>query len=183
MLKVVRTLSHKTIGLHWLVGILIIGLLMTGIYIMEFGGLELYLWHKAIGVVIVLPILVRIIVRIYEGFPAPLTPQVIWIKYVVKTTHIALLTGTVLRPLSGFLMSATGGYGVYFLGLELVARRVNPLDPEKVVPINETISVLGHNIHHWLGYVMLTALALHIAGVLKHHFIDKDITLTRMLNK
>ncbi len=183
MSKLIQTLSRKTIWLHWLVGVLIIGMLITGLYMLAFGGSELYLWHKAIGVVILLPILSRITWRIYEGFPHPVSPQATWAKYATKITHVVLLAGTILMPLSGFLMSALGGYGVYLWGVELVARKVDPLDPEKAVPINETISMLGQSLHHWIGYAMLAAIALHVAGMLKHHFLDKDPTLTRMLNK
>jgi len=159
-------------------------MLTTGLYMVELeGSSELYLWHKAIGVVIAFPILVRIIWRIHVGFPTPVSPQATWAEYAAKSTHLVLLIGTFLMPLSGFLLSALGGYGVYLWGGELVARRGDPLDLEKVIPINGTISSLGHSLHHWIGYAILAALFLHVIGALKHHFIDKDRTLTRMLNK
>ncbi|MED5488196.1 MAG: cytochrome b/b6 domain-containing protein, partial [Pseudomonadota bacterium] len=37
--------------------------------------------------------------------------------------------------------------------------------------------------HFYLGYTVIVALLLHIAGALKHHFVDKDGTLKRMLGK
>jgi len=183
MSKLIQAISHKTIWLHWIVGVLIIILLITGLYMVEFGGNELYLWHKAIGVVIILPVLFRIVTRINEGFPTPVSPQNKWVENLTKSTHLLLLIGTLLMPLSGFLMSALGGYGVYIWRIEIVERKIHPLDFEKVVPINEMISSLGQNIHYWIGYVMLATLTLHVAGALKHHFIEKDKTLARMLSK
>jgi len=179
----IKPLSRRTIFLHWLIGVFIISLLVSGIYMVEFGGDGLYLWHKAIGVMLTVPILIRIAWRLYEGFPHPVSPQPEWAKFTAKITHVALLGGTILMPLSGFLMSALGGFGVYLWGIELVARRVDPLDPEKVVAINESLSALGQSLHHWMGYIVLAALVLHLAGVLKHNFIDKDPTLARMLGK
>ena len=41
----------------------------------------------------------------------------------------------------------------------------------------------GHEIHVILGKVMLVAIGFHIVGALKHHIIDKDNTLKRMLGK
>jgi cytochrome b561 len=38
-------------------------------------------------------------------------------------------------------------------------------------------------IHQWVGYLLAGLLVLHIAGALKHHFIDRDNTLKRMLKK
>jgi len=36
-------------------------------------------------------------------------------------------------------------------------------------------------IHAWLGYLLLGLILLHVTGALKHHFIDRDATLVRML--
>jgi cytochrome b561 len=37
--------------------------------------------------------------------------------------------------------------------------------------------------HTALAYLMLLAVALHIAGALKHHLVDRDGTLRRMLGR
>ena len=84
-------------------------------------------------------------------------------------------------PLSGFVMSATGGYGVSVFGLELVAFNPSPSNPMEALPINESLAFIGHIMHSFGGQVLILAVLLHIAGALKHHFVDKDGTLQRML--
>lgn len=86
-------------------------------------------------------------------------------------------------PVSGFLMSALGGRGLDVFGLEIVALNADPLNPNEVIAYNETIANLGHSVHHWLGYILIATVALHVFGALKHHVIDKDGTLKRMFGK
>ncbi|MGY0399127.1 MAG: cytochrome b [Ostreibacterium sp.] len=51
------------------------------------------------------------------------------------------------------------------------------------MPLNKTLSDVAGNVHETLGTVMIIAIVLHTIGVLKHHFINKDKTLVRMLGK
>ena len=53
----------------------------------------------------------------------------------------------------------------------------------EAIAINEQMAETGHEIHVILGKVMLITIGLHIVGALKHHIIDKDNTLKRLLGK
>ena len=66
-------------------------------------------------------------------------------------------------------------------GLEVVARNVDPDNPTKALPINKSLAAFSHSVHHWLGEAMIVAVILHVIGALKHHLIDRDGTLRRML--
>ncbi|OAD20956.1 cytochrome b561, partial [Candidatus Thiomargarita nelsonii] len=92
-----------------------------------------------------------------------------------------LIIGTVLIPISGFMMSAMGGHGVDLFGLELVAHNANPMNPPEVIPLNASLAQIGHTLHYWAGYILIAAVVLHVIGAFKHHIIDKDGTLQRML--
>jgi cytochrome b561 len=48
------------------------------------------------------------------------------------------------------------------------------------VPVDRELSELIKPVHHWLAYALAAVVALHIAGALKHHFIDRDGLLSRM---
>jgi len=85
-----------------------------------------------------------------------------------------LLFGTLLMPISGILMQLGEGRAIAFFGLELIA--ASGVENE----IIEKIGEVGHGLGSKL---MILAVALHIAAALKHHFIDKDGTMTRMLGK
>lgn len=46
---------------------------------------------------------------------------------------------------------------------------------------NSDIAGLSKLAHEWGAYIVIVAVVLHVSGALKHHFIDKDKTLKRML--
>lgn len=150
--------------------ILIISLLTVGHY-ME--GLEqsefkwwLYSNHKAFGVIALLAIITRVIIKKRSIVPAPAEQlkrgEVIASKAVHHTLYLMML----LMPLSGFLMSdmyaKTNGISMFGLF------EINILN-EKIDWLMDICSV----IHEYGGKLFIALLVLHIGGVLKHQFIDK----------
>lgn len=174
-------LSKQTVFLHWTVGISMIVLLASGIIMDEFELYSLYDWHKSFGVAIVLFVMWRILWRMWEGWPQH-DHSLIEIK-LAKIVHWTLIAGTVLMPISGVMMSGFGGYGVPLFGWELIERNPNPMNLSEVVPINEFLSEVGDELHDLGKSILIFAIGLHVLGALKHHIIDKDNTLKRMLGK
>ncbi|WP_371414902.1 cytochrome b [Hydrogenovibrio sp. JE_KL2] len=173
-------LSKQTIFLHWVVATFMIALLAVGVYMHETKSFFLYSWHKSFGVLIVVFVVWRIVNRMKNGWLEPVrqyTPVEITLS---KIVHWLLIIGTILMPISGMMMSGLGGYGIPFFGLELVAPNPNPDDPTKMIPLNAPLAQAGKVVHSLAGDILIGAVALHIAGALKHHFIDKDNTLNRM---
>lgn len=174
-------LSGNTLILHWVVAIMMIILLATGIYMEENEVLVLYPWHKSFGITITLFVVLRIIWRIKNGWLSPVRDYTKFEKRLSIIVHYLLIIGTALMPISGFMMSALGGYGVELFGLELVARNPDPSDPKEVIPLNGAVAGFAHNAHGVGGNIIIIAVVLHLVGALKHHIIDKDGTLRRML--
>jgi cytochrome b561 len=160
-----------------------IALIAVGIYMEETETYALYPIHKSVGVLILPFILYRVIWRMQQGW---LTPVSIYSKVeqmLSKIVHWVLILGTVLFPVSGMMMSGGGGHGIPLFGLTLLARNPNPENPQEVIPLNETVAGIGHEMHEILAGVMIAAIVLHLIGALKHHFVDKDATLRRMAGK
>jgi cytochrome b561 len=176
-------LSGKTRLLHWIVGVMMISLLSVGVYMEENEAFALYPWHKSFGVLIVVFVLWRIVWRIKSGWPTPVRDYRKVEKILAKVVQYVLIIGSILMPVSGFLMSVMGGQGVDFFGIELFARNPDPVNPMEVVAINGTVAKAAHVVHGELGEILIVAVLLHIVGALKHHVIDKDGTLRRMLGK
>jgi cytochrome b561 len=97
---------------------------------------------------------------------------------IAKAVHWILIIATVLFPLSGLMMSIGGGHGLAIFGLEIVSETLDAAG--ETVALNGTIGGLGHEIHETIVYFVIAAIVLHVAGALKHHFVDKDETITRM---
>ncbi|MCL6415020.1 cytochrome b [Aestuariirhabdus sp. Z084] len=180
-LDTLNKFSATTLALHWIVGLTMIILLAVGIFMVETETFSLYPWHKSFGVLIILVVVPRVFWRIKNGWPSPVSEYSKVEQLLAKIVHYVLILGTLLMPLSGFLMSSLGGNGVEVLGLELVARNPDPEDTSKVIPHNETLGSFFHAAHHWVGYLLVAAVVLHVVGALKHHVIDKDGSLNRML--
>ena len=74
-------------------------------------------------------------------------------------------------PLAGWAYSSAAGFPIVLFG-------VLPL-PD-FVPVNRELSDALKPVHHWLAYGLAAVVTLHVAGALKHHFIDRDALLLRM---
>lgn len=169
--------------LHWLVGLVFIILTAIGIYmtIMEVWGL--YPIHKSSGIILFAVILVRVLWRLKQGWPEPVSQYKKFEQFLSKAIHWILLLGTLAMPISGMFYSGLSGHGFDVFGWVLVDKFPDPDNPDQVLPRHEYFSELSEQIHEVLGYTLAFAIVLHVAGALKHHFGDKDRTLLRMLGK
>lgn len=173
--------SRLTVSLHWIIGITIICMIAVGLYMVENEAYTLYPIHKSVGMLLLVFILVRVAWRAINGWPIPLGDYAAWEHKLARIVHWVLLIGTLLIPLSGMLMSGAGGHGLELFGLQLLASNPDPANPGEVIALNGAAAGLAHEAHEWLGFIMIGAIILHVAGALKHHFVDRDSTLRRML--
>lgn len=177
-----QTLSPLTITLHWVIALTLIALMGVGFYMATFEYYPLYDWHKSFGVLIFAIILLRVWWRIKNGWPVPVRAYPALEHRLAQATHWVLIVGTLLMPISGMLYSGLGGYGIKVFGWAMVPGNKNPLTGE-TEPFHAGLSGLGQFTHEWLGYLLAGAIILHIVGALKHHLIDRDRTLLRMLGR
>ncbi len=173
--------TGMTIFLHWFIGIAIIALIAVGLYMSEYEVWDLYPIHKSVGVILFVFILYRVIRRLIRGWPEPVGQYAKHEVILSKIIHWVLLIGTLMFPISGMMMSGAGGHGIAVFGFELLASNYNAAG--EAIALNPTLAEAGHETHEILGTVMMIAIALHIIGAWKHHLVDKDDTLKRMLGK
>lgn len=176
-----QKLSPLTIALHWVIALTIIAMLGVGFYMSINEYYPLYDWHKSFGVLIFVVILVRVWWRIKNGWPVPVRTYPALEHRLAQATHWVLIVGTVLMPISGMLYSGLGGYGIKVFGWAMVPGNKNA--EGQTEPFHTGLSQFGAFTHEWLGYLLAGAIILHLTGALKHHLIDKDRTLLRMLGR
>lgn len=174
-------LSRVTVLLHWIVGIAVIGALTIGVCMVQNKAGVMYPWHMSFGQLIFIFVLMQIVWRLKNGWPEAIHEYPPVERTLARVVHCVLLIGVLLMPIFGFLMASFSGNGVAFFGLELVARNPDPVNLGKVIPINGSIAGFAHTAHWVVGYTLIAAVILHIAGAVKHQVIDKDSTLRRML--
>ncbi len=174
-------LSKTTRVLHSIMGLGMIGLIAVGLYMAETESYGLYGWHKSFGMLILLIAIPRIIWRIREGWPQPITAASQLQQGLARLVHWVLILSTVLFPVSGMMMSGGSGRGLYIFDFEVLAKTVDAATG-KLIPVNETVAGVGHEIHEMLPPIIIAAIVVHVLGALKHQFIDKDGTLSRMFS-
>ncbi len=174
-------LSPLTLLLHWVVALTIIGLLASGVYMVENKAYDVYPWHKSFGVLISLFVFVRVVWRIINGWPKDVGVYKLWEKVLARAVHYILIVGSVLLPVSGMMMSALGGHGIKVFGWSLVAKANMPEAAGLIAPLNKELAGLANQAHMIIGYILIACIALHVAGALKHDIIDKQGVLRRML--
>ncbi|MEM6583513.1 MAG: cytochrome b [Pseudomonadota bacterium] len=162
---------------HWVIALAMIGMICYGLFIVEFlpKGPEKYAQiqtHKALGVLVLVYGVWRVLWRLLRGFPEPASAMPLWQRRLSEFTHWALIVGILLMPLSGMTTSLFGGHDISMFGSLVIPG----------LPVNETVSKLAADVHAITGKVLIAIIALHVAGALKHHLIDRDATLIRMLS-
>ncbi|MFA3917830.1 cytochrome b/b6 domain-containing protein [Ruegeria hyattellae] len=133
----------------------------------------LFSMHKTIGVTIFFLALARIVWTLTQPHPGLLNADNKPEAFAAETVHWLLYGSLVLVPLSGWIHhAATTGFAPIWwpFGQTL-----------PFVPKSEGVAAFFGGLHWILQWVLIGALVLHIVGAVKHHIIDHDQTLRRML--
>ncbi|MBK5913979.1 cytochrome b/b6 domain-containing protein [Rhodocyclus purpureus] len=162
-------------GLHWLMAILLFGLLALGFYMQDLPlspeKLQLYSWHKWAGVTAFLLVLVRLAWRATHRPPALPIGMSKLMQLASHSGHAALYLLMIAIPLSGWLMSSAKGFQTVWFGVLPIP---DLLDKNR--ELGETLALL----HQSLNLIFVALIVGHIAAALKHHFIDHDDILKHM---
>ena len=175
-------LGTATVAFHWIVAAGFIFLLALGLYIENAEARQLMGLHKSLGLALLVPVLARILWRVIKGFPEYANSRP-FERLLSRITHYGLLALSIVMPVGGIMMSVASGRGLYLFGRELIANNPDPANPGKMLALSEPLASIGHIAHGVGANLALLLLALHIAGALKHHFIDRDIVLKRMMGR
>ena len=167
--------DRGAIALHWITALLIVanvtlGLSMVGLPISP-RKLHWYLWHKTIGVSVFLLTSVRLGWRALHP-PPPQVPMPHWQRRASALSHAALYLLLFLIPISGYLYSSATGVQVVWLGLVALPN---------LVPKDKALGDALRIVHISLNSLLVTTVVVHVAAALKHHYVDRDTVLARML--
>lgn len=164
------------IGLHWLIGLMILISFGVGLTMVDMSlsplKLRLYSWHKWAGVTIFMLVLIRCVWRITHAVPPLPADMPRWQRIAAEASHLALYALMIVIPLSGWLMSSAKGFQTVYFGVLPIPDLL-----QKNKELGETLAL----VHQALNFTMIGIVILHAAAALKHHFIDKDDILRRML--
>ncbi|MFW9079516.1 cytochrome b [Pseudomonas sp. P2757] len=168
-----------SIFMHWGVALVVFGLFALGLWMV---GLDYYsTWrkdapdlHKSIGLVLLGVMVLRVLWRFISPPPPTLQSYSRMTRIGAKFGHGFLYVALFAVMLAGYLISTADGVGIPVFGLFEVPALVSGL-PDQA----DTAGV----IHFYLAWALVIFSGLHALAAMKHHFIDRDATLTRMLGR
>lgn len=166
--------SKIAIALHWTIAVLILdnvaGALLAEQVDKAAAG-AIMATHKSIGLTVLMLSIVRLLWRLAHGFPKfpATTPR--WDAVLARATHIAFYVLMIAVPLAGWVMVSAGPRPLEWFGLF----------PWPKLPVSKAFADVAHDAHGLLAFTTLGLAALHVGGALKHHFVDRDDVLARML--
>lgn len=168
--------SPAVIGLHWINAALILGLIAIGWAMTHrvFGSattFDLYQMHKSLGFLALALTAFRLVVRTASKAPPPVAGWEGRLARIVQAAFYVLTIGVIG---AGWLVVSTSPLPIptCFFGL-FVVPNIAQQDP--------TLFVSAKLAHQIAAYAVAALAAFHVAGALKHHFVDRDETLGRML--
>lgn len=163
--------------LHWLVMLLVIGMLTVGTFMGDIESKDLkgqvYMLHKSTGLIILTLGILFILWSTMNRKPKYPIDMPCREKCLARTVHVLLYVLLVAMPLSGWIMSSAAGYYPNFFGQFEV--------PMPFIPVLKPLSQTAKDFHYYFAWSFAGLIGLHAIGALKHHFIDKNDLMKRML--
>lgn len=161
---------------HWLMAVLILGLGAVGLVMADLANspqkLKIYALHKSVGLTVLALALLRLAWRLLDRRPRDL-PMPRWQALAAHGAHLALYVLMLALPLSGWLFNSAAGFPLQWFGLFNLPSLTGGRD--------EVLKSLAHEAHEVGWWLLVAVLLAHAGAALKHHFLDRDATLRRML--
>lgn len=163
-------------GFHWLMALFIITMFILGWEMADMAfspqKFKLYSWHKSLGIIILALVTLRLLWRSINVTPALPKHMHRLEKLAAYGAHIALYGLMLAMPLTGWLMSSSGGLTVNVFGW---------VEVPDLVGVDADLSATLKRVHYWLGWAFVGFLSAHISAALFHHFVHRDNVLASML--
>ncbi len=166
--------------LHWVMALAIIGMIVIGFVMGDVSPLArkiaVYQFHKSLGLTVLALSIVRLGWRLLHRAPALPAHMPAWEVFGARASHVLLYVLMIGLPLSGWYIISTSSNTMptQYFGLFTV-----PLLP--VFGDKKGAHELSEELHELLAFGAIALVTLHVLAALKHHFIDRDDVLKRML--
>jgi cytochrome b561 len=162
--------------LHWLIAVCVLTTAPVAIAMTRVGKGPtqdtLYNFHKSLGVLILILMLLRLINRLAVGALAAAPEIEPWQKTVSSVVHTALYALLLTMPIVGYIANSAYGAPTPFFGL---------FNLPQLVSKNEALATQLFTLHRWVGWFVILLVLTHVSAALYHYFVRGDSVLKRML--
>lgn len=165
--------------LHWMAALTTPALFAVGWWMVELDYYSEWYrtapeYHKGVGVLLLVGMAARFLVRQVSPRVRPVPGTRDWEARIAHVVHLVLYGLIFATGLCGYLISTADGRAVSVFGWFEI--------PATITSIPNQEDLMGE-VHELLAISILSLVALHSAAALKHHLLNKDATLRRMLGK
>lgn len=163
-------------ALHWSMAVLILAQLVLGVLAVGWGmsptKLDLFVWHKSLGVLLLVAVLLRLAWRWVN--PTPVLPPELpaWERAAARIGHALLYVLMLVLPLTGWLLNSAAAIPLRVFWLV-------PLPP--LIAPDEALGDTLARVHDAAALLLVVLLVLHVAAALRHHWVRRNVVLSRML--
>ncbi len=171
--------GHFSVILHWVVALTVYGMFGLGLWMVTLGYYDGWYHeapeiHKSIGILLMITLVIRLAWRFLSKPPRALPGYSTFTRIAAAAGHALLYLLLFAIVISGYLISTADGKPISVFGWFEVPATLSDAGVQ---------ADLAGQIHLWLAWGVVIFSVLHALAALKHHFIDKDATLKRMLGK
>ncbi|MGD8926727.1 MAG: cytochrome b [Thioalkalispiraceae bacterium] len=168
-----------SVCLHWLTAITVVGLFILGLWMVELTYYDRWyneapFIHKSIGILLFVLTMVRLVWRYSHETPVAIASHTVLERKAARAVVVIIYLLLLTVMISGYLISTADGRGIDVFGWFEI--------PATVYGYNQQEDIAGA-VHLVLAISLISLVVVHAVAALKHHFIDKDRTLLRMLGK
>lgn len=174
-----ETYGRISVVIHWITALVIPGLFVLGLWMVDLSYYDPWYnrapeIHKGVGILLFVVLLLRILWRAMHPKPRP-EPHVSALeRSASRFVHWALYLLMTAVMVSGYLVSTADGRGIDVFGMFEV--------PATLAGLPNQADFAGQA-HLILAVSLISVATLHALAGFKHHFIDRDRTLARMLGR
>lgn len=172
--------TRVAIALHWVIALAIFAMLGSGLSL-EFIEMEkpfefqLIQWHKSLGVLVLLAVILRLLWRIFHKPPALPAHIKKFEAVAAKLGHWAIYAFIIIMPVSGWIMVSSSPFGLKTLVFGWFEWPHVP-----GIASDKAINGAAHEVHEVAAWILLGLIIVHIGAVIKHAVIDRENLLPRM---
>lgn len=161
---------------HWLMALLIFAQIALGLVAVSLRisptKLNLFVWHKSLGMLILALLALRLLWRLMHRAPELPWEMPLWERAAAQLSHFLLYVLMIALPVTGWVISSASNVPFkIFWTLPLPA----------ITAPDKAVADLFAVIHGWLVTLLAVVLAAHVGAALRHHYVKKDTVLARML--
>ena len=165
--------------LHWLSALVVVGMFSLGWWMVQLDYYDPRYRtapdiHKSVGILFFMLTVLRLGLRLARPRPSPMATTSVWERRAAHFAHVAFYFLLFAMMTSGYLISTADERAISVFGWFEV--------PATITSIEEQEDTAG-DIHLALAWSLIILAGFHALAALKHHFINKDATLRRMLGR